>query len=84
MANKRFHLVTFKLFNINILRLLSTGMLVIRFKKGEKSKAVILTVGTYSEGNLFVVYEIRRQVLPTAPSPTTTHLMVCIVALSFL
>ena len=32
-----------------------------------------LTVGTYSEGNLFVVYEIRRQVLPTAPSPTTTH-----------
>jgi len=52
------------------------------------------TVGTYSEGNLFVVYEIKRQVLlvrsglegltgsthfPTAPSPTTTHLMVCIV-----
>ena len=51
------------------------------------------TVGTYSEGNLFVVYEIKRQVLdvsscthagpstyfPTAPSPTTTHLIVCIV-----
>ena len=40
---------------------------------------LVLTVGTYSEGNLLVVYEIRRQVLPTAPSPTTTHLMVCIV-----
>jgi hypothetical protein len=23
---------------------------------------------------LFVVYEINKQVLPTAPSPTTTHL----------
>ena len=32
-----------------------------------------LTVGTYSDGNLFVVYEMRRQVFPTAPSPTTTH-----------
>ena len=31
-------------------------------------------MGTYSEGNLFVVYDIRRHVLPTAPSPTTTHL----------
>jgi hypothetical protein len=31
-------------------------------------------VGTYSEGNLFVVYEMSRQVFPTAPSPTTTHL----------
>lgn len=40
---------------------------------------LVLTVGTYSEGNLLVVYEMRRQVLPTAPSPTTTHLMVCIV-----
>lgn len=38
----------------------------------------LLTVGTYSEGNLLVVYEISRQVFPTAPSPTTTHLMVCI------
>ena len=37
-----------------------------------------LTVGTYSLGNLFVVYEIRRHVFPTAPSPTTTHFMVCI------
>ena len=37
-----------------------------------------LTVGTYSEGNLLVVYEISRHVLPTAPSPTTTHLIVCI------
>ena len=25
-----------------------------------------------------MVYEIRRQVLPTAPSPTTTHFIVCI------
>ena len=40
---------------------------------------VQLTVGTYSDGNLFVVYDIRRQVFPTAPSPTTTHLMVCIL-----
>ena len=37
------------------------------------------TVGTYSDGNLLVVYEIRRQVFPTAPSPTTTHLIVCMV-----
>ena len=36
-------------------------------------------MGTYSDGNLFVVYDIRRQVFPTAPSPTTTHLMVCIL-----
>lgn len=43
-----------------------------------------LTVGTYSEGNLLVVYEINRQVLPTAPSPTTTHLMVCIPLLPIL
>lgn len=59
------------------------------------------TVGTYSLGNLLVVYEInrhvysrdreksapveccseqvsrRRRTLPTAPSPTTTHLIVC-------
>lgn len=41
-----------------------------------------LTVGTYSEGNLLVVYEINRQVFPTAPSPTTTHLIVCISVLS--
>lgn len=60
----------------------------------------IHTVGTYSLGNLFVVYDINKQVysqdhrqsashrfcqqvteiltLPTAPSPTTTHLIVCI------
>ena len=43
-----------------------------------------LTVGTYSEGNLLVVYEINKQVLPTAPSPTTTHLMVCILPLKTL
>lgn len=29
-----------------------------------------------------MVYEINRQVLPTAPSPTTTHLIVCIFPLS--
>lgn len=38
-----------------------------------------LTVGTYSWGNLFVVYEISRHVFPTAPSPTTTHFMVCML-----
>ena len=37
-----------------------------------------LPVGTYSDGNLFVVYDMSRHVLPTAPSPTTTHLIVCI------
>jgi len=44
----------------------------------EQLEPLSLTVGTYSDGNLFVVYEIKRQVLPTAPSPTTTHLIVCI------
>lgn len=33
------------------------------------------TVGTYSPGKLSVVYEINMQVLPTVPSPTTTHLI---------
>lgn len=33
------------------------------------------TVGTYSPGKLSVVYEINIQVLPTVPSPTTTHLI---------
>ena len=37
-----------------------------------------LPVGTYSDGNLFVVYDINKHVLPTAPSPTTTHFIVCI------
>ena len=37
------------------------------------------TVGTYSDGNLLVVYDMRRQVFPTAPSPTTTHLIVCMI-----
>jgi hypothetical protein len=36
------------------------------------------TVGMYSPGKALVVYEINKQVLPTAPSPTTTHLMACI------
>jgi len=35
------------------------------------------TVGMYSPGNALVVYEIKRQVLPTAPSPTTTHFIDC-------
>ena len=33
------------------------------------------TVGTYSPGKLSVVYEMSMQVLPTVPSPTTTHLI---------
>jgi hypothetical protein len=33
---------------------------------------------TYSPGNAFVVYEISKHVFPTAPSPTTTHLIACI------
>lgn len=33
------------------------------------------TVGTYSPGKLSVVYEMSMHVLPTVPSPTTTHLM---------
>lgn len=33
------------------------------------------TVGTYSPGKLSVVYEINIHVLPTVPSPTTTHLI---------
>ena len=32
------------------------------------------TVGKYCDGNVFEVYDISRQVFPTAPSPTTTHL----------
>lgn len=47
-----------------------------------KKNTKILTVGTYSDGNLLVVYEINKQVFPTAPSPTTTHLIVCISVLS--
>ena len=48
------------------------------FTKFNEKFQINLTVGTYSDGNLLVVYEIKRQVLPTAPSPTTTHLIVCI------
>ena len=33
------------------------------------------TVGTYSLGNESVVYDISIHVLPTVPSPTTTHLI---------
>eukprot|EP01093_Parvamoeba_rugata_P014135 TRINITY_DN452_c0_g1_i1.p1 TRINITY_DN452_c0_g1~~TRINITY_DN452_c0_g1_i1.p1 ORF type:complete len:248 (+),score=-53.40 TRINITY_DN452_c0_g1_i1:2-745(+) len=36
------------------------------------------TVGTYSTGKRFSVYEMSREVFPTAPSPTTTHLTFCI------
>lgn len=36
------------------------------------------TVGTYSPGNEFVVKLINMEVLPTAPSPTTTHLTLSI------
>jgi hypothetical protein len=32
-----------------------------------------IPVGTWSSVNLSVEYEMRRLVLPTAPSPTTTH-----------
>ena len=48
--------------------------------KGGKRVEMVwkLPVGTYSDGNLFVVYDMSRHVLPTAPSPTTTHLIVCI------
>ena len=35
-----------------------------------------------SPGNAFVVYEMRRHVFPTAPSPTTTHLIFCILRLT--
>jgi hypothetical protein len=53
-------------------------IVLIKKLSGQKTLPSELTVGTYSLGNLFVVYEMRRQVLPTAPSPTTTHLIVCI------
>ena len=33
------------------------------------------TVGTYSPGNAFVVYEISRHVFPMPPSPTITNFM---------
>ena len=36
-------------------------------------------VGTYSFGKLSVVKEIKRQVLPTAPSPTVTHLIARVI-----
>jgi len=32
-------------------------------------------VGTYSAGNAFVVAVIKKHDFPTAPSPTTTHLI---------
>jgi hypothetical protein len=32
----------------------------------------------YSSEKEFVVYEMRREVLPTPPSPTTTHFIACI------
>lgn len=36
---------------------------------------ITYTVGTYSPGKLSVVYEMSMHVLPTVPSPTTTHLI---------
>ena len=38
-------------------------------------KNFLLTVGTYFVGNSLVEYDTKRHVLPTAPSPTTTHLI---------
>lgn len=35
------------------------------------------TVGTYSPGKEFVVYDISMHVFPTLPSPTTMTLMSC-------
>ena len=32
-----------------------------------------------TSGNALVVYEMSRQVLPTAPSPTITHFTFCII-----
>ena len=32
-----------------------------------------------TSGKAFVVYEMSRQVFPTAPSPTMTHLTFCII-----
>jgi hypothetical protein len=37
--------------------------------------AQVKALGRERTGNAFVVYEISRQVLPTAPSPTITHLI---------
>ena len=34
-----------------------------------------------TSGNALVVYEMSRQVLPTAPSPTITHFTFCIIVL---
>ncbi len=39
----------------------------------EQNAGITYTVGTYSPGKLSVVYEINMHVLPTVPSPTTTH-----------
>lgn len=61
-------------------RLVRKGTRAVLPHRAQRTTGTVLslTVGTYSDGNLFVVYEIKRQVLPTAPSPTTTHLIVCI------
>lgn len=40
-----------------------------------ESHSKTYTVGTYSPGKLSVVYDISIHVLPTVPSPTTTHLI---------
>jgi hypothetical protein len=40
-------------------------------------------VGIKSEGKEFEEYLINRHVLPTPPSPTITHLMLCILNSEF-
>ncbi len=50
----------------------------LKIKRNYFITCVLLPVGMYSSGNVFVVYEISKHVLPTAPSPTTTHLIFCI------
>lgn len=48
-------------------------------KKKSPPKYQHQKVQVTNPGKALVVKEMRRQVLPTAPSPTTTHLMVCMV-----
>lgn len=48
----------------------SLSMRIHKFPGKIKGTSSSLTVGTYSLGNSFWVYVIRRHVLPTIPSPT--------------
>lgn len=45
------------------------------FKSSKCQKLNTYTVGTYSEGNSFVVYVISIHVLPTVPSPIVVTLI---------